>query len=47
MNSFALRNVPVWNGLPSELVNSNTVLEFKPELDKLWNNRRFDTSDIY
>ena len=47
INSFALRNVPVWNGLPSELVNSKTVLEFKTKLDKLWINRRFDTSDIY
>ena len=29
LNSFAMRNIPVWNNLPSEAVNSKTVLEFK------------------
>ena len=35
LNSFAMRNIPVWNNLPSEAVNSKTVLEFKTKLDKI------------
>ena len=27
-NSFALRNIPVWNSLPTDTVNSKTVVEF-------------------
>ena len=34
-----MRTIPVWNNLPSEIVNSKTVLEFKTKLDKLWKNR--------
>ena len=32
----------MWNNLPSEIVNSKTVLEFKTKLDKLWKNSRYD-----
>ena len=35
-NSFALRNIPVWNSLPTDTVNSKTVVEFKTKLDKIW-----------
>ena len=47
LNSFALRNIPVWNGLTDEIVNSKTVLEFKTKLDKLWKHRRYDMTEIY
>ena len=47
LNSFAMRTIPVWNSLPSEIVNSKTVLEFKTKLDKLWKNSRYDLSEIY
>ena len=48
LHSFALRNIPVWNSLPSEVVNSKTVVEFKTKLDKLWRSQRFDqTTKIY
>ena len=47
LNSFAMRNIPVWNNLPSEAVNSNTVLEFKTKLDKIWRNTRCDLSEVY
>ena len=30
------------NSLPSEVLNSKTVMEFKTKLDKLWINRRQD-----
>ena len=46
-NSFALRNIPVWNNLPAETVNSKTVEEFKTKLDKIWHDRRYDMADIY
>ena len=41
LNSFAMRTIPVWNNLPSEIVNSKTLLEFKTKLDKLWKNSRY------
>ena len=47
LNSFALRNIHVWNSLPSERVNSKTVVEFKTKLDKLWTDIRFDLSEVY
>ena len=47
LNSFAIRNIPVWNSLPSDVVNSKTVLEFKTKLDKLWSDRRFNQTNIY
>ena len=37
----------MWNNLPSEIVNSKTVLEFKTKLDELWKNSRYDLSEIY
>ena len=30
-NAFALRNIPVWNSLPTDTVNSKTVVEFKSQ----------------
>ena len=47
LNSFALRNIPVWNSLTEEIVNSKTVLEFKTKLDKFWKHRRYDMTEIY
>ena len=47
LNSFALRNIHVWNSLPSEIVNSKTVVEFKTKLDKLWSDILFDLSEVY
>ena len=47
LHSFALRNIPVWNSLPSEVVNSKTVVEFKTKLDKLLRSQRFDQANIH
>ena len=47
LNSFAMRTIPVWNNLPSKIVNSKTVLKFKTKLDKLWKNSTYDLSEIY
>ena len=47
LHAFALRNIPVWNSLPSEVVNSKTVVEFKTKLDELWKSQRFDQTNIY
>ena len=47
LHSIALRNIPVLNSLPSEVVNSKTVVEFKTKLDKLWRSQRFDQTYIY
>ena len=46
-NSFALKNIPVWNSLPTDTVNSKTVVEFKTKLDKIWQDRRYNMNDIY
>ena len=47
LHSFSLRNIPVWNSLPLEVVNSRTVVEFKTKLDNLWSSQRFDQTNIY
>ena len=47
LHSFSLRNTPVWNSLPLEVVNSKTVVEFKTKLDKLWRSQSFDQTNIY
>lgn len=46
-NSFGNRTVSTWNNLPHELVNTTSVNAFKAGLDKLWKNKRFDTSEVY
>ena len=46
-NSFALRNIPVWNSLLTDTVNSKTVVEFKTKLDKIWQDRRYNMNDKY
>ena len=46
-NSLDLRNIPVWNSLPTYTVYSKTVVEFKPVLDIVWQDRRYDMADIY
>ena len=35
------------NSLPTETVNSKTVVEFKTKLDKIWQDIRYDMADIY
>ena len=47
LNSFPMQNIQVWNNLPSEVVNSKTVLEFKTKIDHLWKSSRYELSDIY
>ena len=42
LHSYAMRRIPVWNSLPSEIVNSKTVVEFKTKLDKLWSDQRYN-----
>ena len=47
LNSFPLRCINEWNSLPEDIVCKNSVESFKVALDKLWLNKRFDTSSIY
>ena len=35
------------NSLPTDTVNSKTVVEFKTKLDKIWQDRSYDMADIY
>jgi len=37
--SFCARVVIIWNSLPNELVEANTVNAFKNRLDKHWSNQ--------
>ena len=37
-HSFLFRTVPVWNSLPSEVVNAPSAYSFKSRLDKAWQN---------
>ena len=41
--SFSVRTVNVWNGLPSAVVHSDTVNQFKNKLDAHWDNIKFDS----
>ena len=47
LNSFGHRTISAWNNLPQDIVNCTTVNCFKSNLDKLWNNKRFDVSEVY
>ena len=47
LNSLSHRVINEWNSLPTELVNSKSVLTFKTALDKLWIGKRTDISNIY
>ena len=44
LNSFPMRNIKIWNNLPSEVVNSKTGLEFKTKIGHLWKTSRYDKS---
>lgn len=46
-NSFPLRCINSWNDLPENIVCCTSVESFKTALDKLWYQRRFETSLIY
>ena len=39
--SFVIRSVNDWNNLPVEVVEVNSVNEFKNVLDKYWRERRY------
>ena len=36
MNSFSLRVVNIWNGLPASVVTAKTILQFEQRLDAAW-----------
>lgn len=38
-NSFAIRSARVWNSLPDQVINANSVNTFKNRLDKFWKNQ--------
>ena len=40
-NNFYYRTVTMWNRLPSEVVEANTMDQFKKRLDKHWKNAAF------
>ena len=46
-NSFGHRVVSAWNSLPQEIVSSTSVNSFKSKLDKHWNTKRYDLSEVY
>ena len=43
INVISNRVVNDWNGLPPNVVNAATTNAFKNELDKHWEERKFDT----
>ena len=45
--SFPVRCIDDWNRLPDCVVESDTVLSFKTQLDKFLSGRRFDLYQIY
>ena len=45
--SFPVRCIDDWNRLPDCVVESDTVLSFKTQLDKFLSGRRFDLDQIY
>ena len=45
--SFPVRCIDDWNRLPDCVVESDTVLSFKTQLDKFLSRRRFDLDQIY
>lgn len=47
LHTFSHRVVSAWNSLPAEIVCAKDTVSFKTKLDKYWQGRRFDTTDIY
>ena len=45
--TFPIRCIDDWNALPENIVQSETVLKFKTELDKKWGGRRFALDPVY
>ena len=39
--SFCLRVTDTWNNLPSEVIESNNINQFKSRIDKAWDNTDF------
>ena len=46
-NVFPVRCIDKWNELSEDIVTSTDILSFKVKLNKMWLNKRFDTSCIY
>ena len=46
-NVFPVRCIDTWNELSEDIVTSTDILSLKVQLDKMWLNKRFDTSCIY
>ena len=46
-HSFPVCYIDDCNRLPDCVVESDTVLSFKTQLDKFWSGRRFDLDQIY
>jgi len=42
--SFSYRVIHIWNSLPNNVIESNTIDSFKNRLDRYWNNEnvKFD-----
>ena len=41
--SFAIRAVNDWNNLPSEVVQAQSVNDFKNKLDEFWLHKKFES----
>ncbi|KAK3099864.1 hypothetical protein FSP39_010887 [Pinctada imbricata] len=45
-NTFAIRTVQTWNGLPDSVVSATTLNTFKNRLDKYWSNQNIMYDDF-
>lgn len=45
--TFPIGCIDDWNALPENIVESETVLKFKTELDEKWGGRRFALDPVY
>ena len=41
--SFAIRSINDWNSLPSKVVQAESTNQFKNQLDKYWESKRFES----
>lgn len=46
-HSFCVRCIDPWNSLPSKVVKSESVTEFKNQLDIFWKHQQYDVSEVY
>ena len=45
IDSFSQRVVDNWNSLPANVINADSINDFKNKLDKQWKNQRYELRD--